>query len=219
MRSASTTPRSIRGTDPDDYDRVMGVTSVGPQETAMSGEENANDFVDDQEGVANNSGDVDETADPRQNATCKIMHIYRGTSKHAKYKDLGPPPKKKNQTSNSNKKQNDKSVSKERGEMARKQAGKTRKRGRNLMDIGSYRHRTEPAAMLATLSEHRKPDRLSGLLRLRVQSRSRTRLRIAAPIAFLFRACVKGALALWHHNHAVELPGEGPTAVEGAKQR
>ena len=29
MRSASTTPRSVRGTDPDEYDRVMGVTSVG----------------------------------------------------------------------------------------------------------------------------------------------------------------------------------------------
>ena len=36
MRSASTTPRSFRGTDPDDYDRVMGVTSVGPQETVTS---------------------------------------------------------------------------------------------------------------------------------------------------------------------------------------
>ena len=33
---------------------------------------------------------------------------------------------------------------------------------------------------------------LSGPLRLRVQSRSRTRLRIAASIAFLFRACFKG---------------------------
>ena len=35
---------------------------------------------------------------------------------------------------------------------------------------------------------------LSGPLRLRVQSRSRTRLRIAASIAFLFRACFKGGL-------------------------
>ena len=33
---------------------------------------------------------------------------------------------------------------------------------------------------------------LSGPLRLRVQSRSRTRLRIAASSAFLFRACFKG---------------------------
>ena len=35
---------------------------------------------------------------------------------------------------------------------------------------------------------------LSGPLRLRVQSRSRTRLRIAASIAFLFRTCFKGVL-------------------------
>ena len=34
---------------------------------------------------------------------------------------------------------------------------------------------------------------LSGPLRLRVQSWSRTRLRIAVSIAFLFRACFKGA--------------------------
>ena len=37
---------------------------------------------------------------------------------------------------------------------------------------------------------------LSGPLRLRVQSRSRTQLRIAASIAFLFRACFKG---VWGH--------------------
>ena len=35
---------------------------------------------------------------------------------------------------------------------------------------------------------------LSGPLQLRVQSRSRTRLKIAASIAFLFRVCFKGAL-------------------------
>ena len=35
---------------------------------------------------------------------------------------------------------------------------------------------------------------ISGPPRLRVQSRSRTRLRIAASIAFLFRACFKGIL-------------------------
>ena len=35
---------------------------------------------------------------------------------------------------------------------------------------------------------------LSGPLRLRVQSRSRTRLRIAASIAFVFRSCFKGVL-------------------------
>ena len=36
------------------------------------------------------------------------------------------------------------------------------------------------------------PGMLSGPLRLRVQSRSRTRLRIAASIVFLFHACFKG---------------------------
>ena len=35
---------------------------------------------------------------------------------------------------------------------------------------------------------------LSGPLRLRVQSRSRMRLRIAASIVFLFRACFEGVL-------------------------
>ena len=35
---------------------------------------------------------------------------------------------------------------------------------------------------------------LTGPLRLRVQSRSRTRSRVAASIAFLFRACFKGVL-------------------------
>ena len=38
----------------------------------------------------------------------------------------------------------------------------------------------------------RNADLLSGPLRLRVQSWSRTRLRIAASVAFLFRACFKG---------------------------
>ena len=39
QRSASTTPRSARGTQPYDYDRVMGVTSVGSQEWVRFGEE------------------------------------------------------------------------------------------------------------------------------------------------------------------------------------
>ena len=41
LRSTSTTPRSVRGTDPGDYDRAMGVTSVGCQETMRFGEEMA----------------------------------------------------------------------------------------------------------------------------------------------------------------------------------
>ena len=40
MRSASTTPRSVRGTGPDEYDRVMGIPSVGSRETVRFGEEN-----------------------------------------------------------------------------------------------------------------------------------------------------------------------------------
>ena len=55
MRSASTTPRSVRGTDPDDYDRVMGVTSVGSPETALFGEGTAPGSEAHHDGVANNS--------------------------------------------------------------------------------------------------------------------------------------------------------------------
>ena len=39
MRSASTTLRSLRGTDPDEYHRIMGFTSVGSRETVRFGEE------------------------------------------------------------------------------------------------------------------------------------------------------------------------------------
>ena len=51
MRSASTTPRSLTGTDPDDDDRFMGVTSVGPPETVRFGEGNVTEFEVDQDGV------------------------------------------------------------------------------------------------------------------------------------------------------------------------
>ena len=61
MRSASTTPRSLRGADPDEYDRVMGVTSVGPLETVWCGEGSGTEFEVDQEGVAHNSDDLSET--------------------------------------------------------------------------------------------------------------------------------------------------------------
>ena len=51
---------------------------------------------------------------------------------------------------------------------------------------------------------------LSGPLRLRVQSRSRTRLRIAASIAFLFRACFKGVFdTIAPLSLAVEPPPSG----------
>ena len=59
MRPASATPRSLRGTDPN-YDRVMGVTSAGPQETVRFGEGNDTEFEVDQEGVAHNSDNLKE---------------------------------------------------------------------------------------------------------------------------------------------------------------
>ena len=59
LRSASTTPRSFRGTDPDDYDQVMGVTSVGRRETVGLGKGSDSDLEVDQDGVANNSNQND----------------------------------------------------------------------------------------------------------------------------------------------------------------
>ena len=61
LRSTSTTPRSVRGTDPDDYDRAMGVTSVGSRETMRFGEENDLETEENLDGVAHNSIDLDET--------------------------------------------------------------------------------------------------------------------------------------------------------------
>ena len=62
MRSACTTLRSVSsGTDPDEYGRVMGVTSVGSRKTVRFGEEIVYGFEVDQNGVANNSVDLDET--------------------------------------------------------------------------------------------------------------------------------------------------------------
>ena len=40
LRSASTTPSSAMGTQPNDYDRIMGVTSVGSQESVRFGKGN-----------------------------------------------------------------------------------------------------------------------------------------------------------------------------------
>ena len=40
LHSPSTTPRSARGTDPDDYDRIMGTPSVQPPEMARFGDGN-----------------------------------------------------------------------------------------------------------------------------------------------------------------------------------
>ena len=46
-------PQQVRGADPDDYDRVMGVTSAGSLETAMFRQGNGAGIVLDQDGVAN----------------------------------------------------------------------------------------------------------------------------------------------------------------------
>ena len=64
MRSASTTPRSVRGTDPDAYDQVMGVTSVGSLETVRLGKKNETGREVDQDRVANNSDDLNEKVNP-----------------------------------------------------------------------------------------------------------------------------------------------------------
>ena len=61
MRSASTTPRSVRGTDPDEYDRVMGATSAGSRETVRFGEEDVSGLDGNQDEVAHNSVGLDET--------------------------------------------------------------------------------------------------------------------------------------------------------------
>ena len=61
LRSTSTTPRSARGTDPDDYDRTMGVTSVGSRETVRFEEGNVPETEEDPDGVAHISIDLDET--------------------------------------------------------------------------------------------------------------------------------------------------------------
>ena len=61
MRSTSTTPRSVRGTEPDDYDQAMGVPSVGSRETVRFGEENDPEIDENLDGVAHNSMDLDET--------------------------------------------------------------------------------------------------------------------------------------------------------------
>ena len=71
LRSTSTAPRSVRGTAPDEYDRVMGVTSVGSRETSPTSvgsretvrfeEESDPKTGENVEGVAHNLVDLDET--------------------------------------------------------------------------------------------------------------------------------------------------------------
>ena len=51
--------RSARGTQPNDYDRVMGVTSAGSQESVRFGEENGPESDNEQDEVAHHSEDLD----------------------------------------------------------------------------------------------------------------------------------------------------------------
>ena len=54
-RSTSTTPKSGRGIDPDDYDRLMGISSVNPSEEDRFGDWDVTDMEAVEEGVANDS--------------------------------------------------------------------------------------------------------------------------------------------------------------------
>ena len=61
-----------------DYDRVMGISSVDPQETVGLGEGNGVDVRETQDGVANNSTDEKEARDGV--ATNLIYPTPRSTS-------------------------------------------------------------------------------------------------------------------------------------------
>ena len=73
-----------------------------------------------------------------------------------------------------------------------KKIKRSRSQQRSVMAHPPLSDCTEKHRKPSVLGSFRARDELSGPLRLRVQSRSRTRLRIAASIAFLFRACFKG---------------------------
>ena len=59
-RSASTTPRSATGTLPHDYDGVMGVASVGSQESVRFGEEDHSEFKEVEEMATHSQNVLDE---------------------------------------------------------------------------------------------------------------------------------------------------------------
>ena len=54
-QSASTTPKSGRGVNPDEYDRLMGISSVNPSEEDRLGDGEVTDTEGMEEGVANDS--------------------------------------------------------------------------------------------------------------------------------------------------------------------
>ena len=55
LRSTSITPRSARGMDPDEYDCIMGISSVQPPERDRFGDGNVTDPEEIEQGVANDS--------------------------------------------------------------------------------------------------------------------------------------------------------------------
>ena len=55
LRDRSTTPRSARGMDPDEYDRMMGISSVHPSEGDRFGDGDTTDTKEIEEGAANDS--------------------------------------------------------------------------------------------------------------------------------------------------------------------
>ena len=61
QRSASATPRSATGTLPHDYDGVMGVASVGSQESVRFGEEDDSEFKEVEEMATHSLNVPDET--------------------------------------------------------------------------------------------------------------------------------------------------------------
>ena len=61
QRSASTTSRSATGTLPHDYDRVMGVASVGSQESVRFGEEDDSDFKEVEEMATHSLNVLDDS--------------------------------------------------------------------------------------------------------------------------------------------------------------
>ena len=63
LRSASTARKSLRGTHPNDYDLVMGVTSVGSRESVRFGEENDPETEGIPDEIVRDSVDLGETLD------------------------------------------------------------------------------------------------------------------------------------------------------------
>ena len=66
LRSASTTPRSQGGTQPNDYDQIMGANSVGSRESVRFGEESDPETEEVSGEVVHDSVDLDETLDNDQ---------------------------------------------------------------------------------------------------------------------------------------------------------